>query len=179
MLNTKYIIINPDGFPLINKSALNNAWFVSEVKTVENADEEIQSVIDFDAKNTAIVDKRFEKYLFKFTKDENAKIELTKYAPNNLTYKSKVSTPQLAVFSEIYYEKGWNAYIDGQKVEHFRANYILRAMKIPAGEHKIEFKFEPTVWTMGNQVSLIGSILMILFIAFGIYWEYKNKKKLS
>ncbi len=179
MLNTKHIIINPDGFPLINKSALNNAWFVSEVKTVENADEEIQSVIDFDAKNTAIVDKRFEKYLFKFTKDENAKIELTKYAPNNLTYKSKVSTPQLAVFSEIYYEKGWNAYIDGQKVEHFRANYILRAMKIPAGEHKIEFKFEPTVWTMGNQVSLIGSILMILFIAFGIYWEYKNKKKLS
>jgi len=97
--------------------------------------------------------------------------------PNKLSYKSKAETDQLAVFSEIYYAKGWNAYVDGKLAPHMRANYVLRAMKIPAGEHKIEFKFEPSIWKIGNTISLIGSILfyIVLLGSIGFYF-YKQKE---
>lgn len=175
MLNTRYIIYNPDAAPLQNPFALGNAWFVDEVKVVNNADEEIAAVQNFNPAKTAIVDKRFEKELFKFKKDPAATIELVKYEPNHLIYKTKANSDQLAVFSEIYYEKGWNAYIDGKKVPHFRANYVLRAMKIPAGEHTVEFKFEPSIWTIGTTISWISSIILLLGLAFAVYLEVKKK----
>jgi len=179
MLNTKYFIVNPSYPPMMNNLNLGNAWFVNEIKEVANADEEIKSVRAFNPERTAIIDKKFKGQFFKFKKDESATIILTSYAPNKLIYKSKAQTDQLAVFSEIYYGKGWNAYIEGKPAPHMRANYVLRAMKIPAGEHTIEFKFEPSIWKIGNTISLIGSIIffLTLFGSIGFYFYKKNNIK--
>ena len=157
MLNTKYYIYNPEARPLRNPAALGNAWFVQHVTLVNNADEEIKALDNFSPANTAIVDKKFENELktFKGEKDAKSTIKLTQYKPNYLAYEAKnLKADQLAVFSEIYYNKGWDAYIDGNKVPYLRANYLLRAMVIPAGDHKIEFKFEPKSYYVGEKVSL-------------------------
>jgi len=177
MLNTKYIIYNPEAPPLVNYYSLGNAWFVSNTKVVANANKEIEAVQNFDPKTTAIVDKRFEKELFDFTKDSNAKIVLTSYKPNHLIYKTEAKTDQLAVFSEIYYEKGWNAYIDGNLAPYFRVNYVLRAMKIPAGNHSIDFKFEPKSWAIGTIIALISSLILLLALIGIIIFEFKQKNK--
>ncbi|MCB0823376.1 MAG: YfhO family protein [Bacteroidales bacterium] len=169
MLNTKYII-QPDknNKPTVtpNMGYLGNAWFVPQVEMVENADQELDALTDFDPAKTAVVDKRFEKDLEGFTpsNDTTASIQLIEYAPNQLKYQSNTSKDQLAVFSEIYYDKGWNAYVDGEKVPYFRANYVLRAMVVPAGKHLIEFKFEPRVYAIGEKVSFASSLLVILLV---------------
>lgn len=177
MLNTKYFILDPNSMPFINQYSLGNAWFVNKIKEVKNADEEIQALQNFDPEQTAIIDKRFKDQFFKFRKDSAAKIELVRYAPNKLVYKTNSNTDQLAVFSEIYYDKGWNAYLDGELVPHMRANYVLRSMKVPAGVHEIEFKFEPTIWKTGSSVALAGSILFVLLIAMGVYMQVRSKKE--
>lgn len=177
MLNTKYFILSTDMLPMMNQYSLGNAWFVNKIKEVENADEEIKAIQNFDPEQTAVIDKRFKDQFFKFKKDSSAAIKLTSYVPNKITYRSETKSDQLAIFSEIYYAKGWNAYIDGKLVPHMRANYVLRAVKIPAGNHSIEFKFEPEIWETGNTVSLIGSILFFLVIIGGIYFEVKKNKK--
>jgi hypothetical protein len=176
MLNTKYIIYNPQAQPIMNPYALGNAWFVKDVRVVENADEEIMAVQNFDPAATAIVDKRFKDLLFDFSIDSTATIKLTTYKPNYLEYRSNAATDQLAVLSDIYYDKGWNAYVDGKLVPHFRADYVLRAMKVPAGEHKIEFRFEPKTWRIGGIISMISSILFVLFVLFVVYVEFFRKK---
>lgn len=166
MLNTKYIIYNPDAQPLINKSAYGSAWFVNKVVEAANPDEEIAELKNHYLRNTAIVDSRFMDLVPKtsFTVDSSAAIVLDSYRPNYLTYSSKSSSEELTVFSEIYYEKGWNAYIDGEAVQHFRANYVLRAMIIPPGEHIIEFKFEPSVYIVGERISFVSSLIVILLL---------------
>jgi hypothetical protein len=177
MLNTKYYIYNPGAPPLRNPAALGNAWFVKNVKMVADADEEIKAVANFVPATTAIVDKRFESQLssFKGEQDPSSTIKLITYQPNALTYEVKgVKNPQLAVFSEIYYEEGWNAYINGEKVPHFRANYVLRAMVVPAGDSKIEFKFEPKSFITGSAVSLAGSLIIILVLLGAIGLEIKK-----
>lgn len=177
MLNMKYVIVNPEGQPLPNQNRLGNAWFVSNIKWVENPDEEIEALNSFDPSQTAIVDKRYEGQLagFQAGQDSAASISLTSYQPNELAYKSSSSVEQLAVFSEIYYnnKKGWNAYLDGKLVPHARANYVLRTMLIPAGEHEIVFKFEPESYRNGETISLIASILLMLFVggAFFLNWR--------
>ena len=182
MLNTKYFIYNPDARPMRNPAALGNAWFVNKVKMVANADEEIKAMDNFVPATTAIVDKRFERELggLKIARDSAAAIRLVKYTPNHLIYEtSKLKSDQLAVFSEIYYNKGWNAYIDGQAKPYLRANYVLRAMVIPAGAHKIEFKFEPRSYLTGEKVSLAGSVLLLLIIAAALYFEFRKKRGAS
>ncbi len=153
MMNTKYIIYDLNSAPLPNPHALGNAWFVNDVNIVANADEEIASIKGIDPSNEAVIDKRFSEFVEgkKFRKDESGSIVLTEYEPNYLKYSTKANTDQLAVFSEIYYDKGWNAYIDGEKVPHFRVDYILRGMVLPAGEHTVEFKFHPKSYYTGNQ----------------------------
>ncbi len=170
MLNTKYIKLG-SALPMMNQFQLGNAWFVHDIKDVKNADEEIKAVQNFNPERTAIIDVRFKDNFFSFTKDPDTvcSIILTEYKPNKLIYESKTITDQLAIFSEIYYDKGWNAYVDGKLVPHFRANYVLRAMKVPAGEHKIEFKFEPKIVKTGNTISLVGSVLFILVVLGSIY----------
>src|SRR6185295_15936798 len=135
MLNTKYIIYSPEGGIIVNPKALGNVWFVNEYKLVANADSEITALRNFNPATTAIVDKRFNEQLTGFTphSDSAQTISLTSYEPNDLVYQSKATTEQLAVFSEIYYDKGWNAYVDGKPVPHFRCNYVLRAMRVPSG----------------------------------------------
>jgi hypothetical protein len=184
MLNTKYFIV-PDektGQPQmqINMQAMGNAWFVNNAHMVNNADEEIKALSDFIPAETAIYDKRFENQVkgHLITKDELANITLTEYKPNHLTYKSETVKEQLAVFSEIYYDKGWNAYIDGKPAPYFRANYVLRAMIVPAGNHTIEFKFEPKVYKTGEKIAYASSILLVLLAlgTFGFIAFRKSEK---
>ncbi len=181
MLNTKYFIIPTKEQGAVvqkNPQALGNAWFVKNYKLVDNADQEINALTDFNPAETAIIDKRFKKYLKEFTSGNNTgTIKLEKYEPNHLIYKSLTDGKRLAVFSEIYYAKGWNAYIDGKLTPHFRVNYVLRAMIIPKGEHKIEFKFEPKAYSVGNTIELLSSILFLLVILGILYLEFKSIKQ--
>ena len=181
MLNTKYFIYDPKQPPLANAHALGNAWLVKEVKVVENADQEITSLKNFDPKTTAIVNKGFEKELGGFkTGSGEGEIKLTEYKPNYLKYEATVNSgTQLAVFSEIYYPKGWVSLIDGKETEHIQANFVLRAMVIPAGKHQIEFRFEPQSYYMGNKVSMASSILLLLAIAGYLVYVFKFKKEKS
>ncbi len=183
MLNTKYIIFPDDkNQPQVqlNDEANGNAWFVSEVKFVQSANEEIKALDSLNTKQTAIVNVEYKNYLdnFKFKKDSIASIQLTKYQANDLTYESLSNVDQFAVFSEMYYEDGWNAYVDGELTPHFRADYVLRAMIIPKGKHTIEFKFEPEVIKKGNTITLVSYALMLL-IPLGWYFKDKKDKKIN
>ncbi len=183
MLNTRYIIYNPGQPPLPNPFAYGNAWFVNRVETVENADAEMAALDTINPLQTAVVDKRFAADLQGFTPqpDSLATITLDAYRPNRLTYTSKTATEQLAVFSEIYYQPGWQATIDGKPAPHFRADWILRAMRIPAGEHTIVFEFRPEGYVMAANVSAYSSflILLLLIVAVGysLWKEYGDLKK--
>lgn len=176
MLNTKYFIFNPQAQPLENTSANGNAWFVNNYRIVENADEEIATLGRIDTKFLAIIDKRFEDHVDgkNFVSDSLANIKLVEYKPNYLKYSTQASSEQLAVFAEIYYPEGWKVTIDGEPADHFRANYILRAMTVPAGEHVVEFKFEPKSYYMGEKISLISSLLLIALLIGAAGWEVKN-----
>ncbi len=179
MLNTKYVIYDLNSPPIINPRAFGNAWFVNGFKVAENADEENTVLKEINPLDVAVVDRRFSDQIEgkKFVKDKNGSITLTEYQPNYLKYSTKASTEQLAVFSEIYYDKGWNAYIDGKEAPHFRADYVLRGMVLPGGEHTVEFKFHPQSYYTGNKISLASSILLILaVIGFGLT-EYRKRVK--
>ena len=174
MLNTKYFILQT-GKVNINPNVLGNAWFIKDVKIVENADDEILALNDFDASSIAVIDKRFQSFLIEFSEDSSSNIKLDEYQPNYLRYSSVSTKNQIAVFSEVYYDKGWNSYIDGELVSHFRANYILRAMNIPKGNHTIEFRFEPEIFKIGERISLASSILLIISLIFVSVRELKLK----
>ena len=174
MLNTKYFILQT-GKVNINPNVLGNAWFIKDVKIVENADDEILALNDFDASSIAVIDKRFQSSLGEFSEDSSSNIKLDEYQPNYLRYSSVSTKNQIAVFSEVYYDKGWNSYIDGELVSHFRANYILRAMNIPKGNHTIEFRFEPEIFKIGERISLASSILLIISLIFVSVRELKLK----
>ena len=188
MLNTRYYIFNPNAEPLENPYALGNAWFVKGYQIVGNADAEIAALADFRPDSIAIVDKRFEGYLKDFTSSASAgsTIELRSYSPNRLLYQYSAKSDELAVFSEVYYTPGWNAYIDGKKMPHFRADYLLRAMVVPAGDHQVEFRFEPRSFYTGEKVSFGASLLIILLTVALILsfvfpdivtkWQVKLKK---
>ena len=177
MLNTKYCILNPNQDALQNPMAQGNAWFVSNVRTVKTVDEAMQALGDssIDLRTTAVIHKDF-KNIKTPSNIETAKISLTKYGLNHLEYAASSEFDGPAVFSEVYYPDGWNCYIDGKLVEHFRVNYILRGVMIPAGKHKIEWKFEPKSMETGSFVSGIGSVLLILSCLAIFFIEIKNIK---
>lgn len=184
MLNTKYFI-TPDrttGKPSVRRNplALGNGWFVNEIVWVENADEELAYLNrnDFNPAEIAVIDKRFESTLSGFQPqvDSTAAIYLLEYKPNYLKYETESSADQLAVFSEIYFANGWNAYVDGELKPHWRANYVLRSMKVPAGKHTVEFKFEPQIYYTGENISLAGSVLLVLFVVGGIVLDARSAK---
>ena len=158
---------------------MGNAIFIDSISIVDNPDEEFKAVENFNPLTTAIIDKRFNVNQSDFNYDPNSKIKLDieNYKPNHLIYNIDKASDfnQLAVFSEVYYEKGWNAYIDGNIVPHFRANYILRAMIVPAGTKKIEFKFEPTSFSSGENIALASSIILLLLLAFVSFKEIKSE----
>lgn len=180
MLNTKYFIV-PDSVPgqlkpVLRTSALGNAWFVNNVKYVEGADAEMKAITAFHPGDTAVVQNSFASLVGKINskRDTTASIELIKYHPDDLLYKYTNSEEAVAVFAEIWYDKGWNAYLDGKKVPYFRANYILRAMKLPAGAHQVQFKFEPKSYLIGDKISMFASFLLVVTAGFAFFSKRKH-----
>jgi uncharacterized membrane protein YfhO len=151
---------------------------------VPNADAEIDTLTGINTKIQAVVDERFKDQLSDVNPaatDTLSKITLTSYAPNKLAYDCQSEAGGVVVFSEIYYEKGWNAFIDGVQVPHFRCNYVLRGMKVPAGKHTIEFRFDPEVVTKGEGISLIASILLYggIVVVGGLGFLKKRKQQVA
>lgn len=180
MLNTKYVIQVDDKnqeFPALNDKANGNAWFITNAKFVNSADEEMKALNKFNSKDEVIINTKEFKVSTKtsYVRDSLAKIKLITYKPNYIKYISENSNIGLAVFSEIYYPKGWIATIDGKEVPIFRTNYTLRGLEIPAGKHNIEFRFEPQVVKTGSNIVLISGFGMALLIAVGVYLERKKK----
>ncbi len=182
MLNTKYFIFptgNSQTAPLQNPYAYGNAWFVDNVKYVQNANEEIDALNTTVPTKTAVVSNDF-KQIFNGVqtafKDSLSTVKLTSYAPNALTYETSSSKDGVVVFSEIYYP-GWQAYLDGQAVDHGRADYILRAMKVPAGKHKIEFKFDPQSIHTTENIAYVALGVLILGAIGVIVIEVRKRKK--
>ena len=180
MLNVKYFIIPSDNGKeeaQQNPDANGNAWFVNEVQYVKTANEEIKALDSLNTKKVAIL-KDHNSYGFensrKYDIDSLATIKLTKYSLNALSYESFSNQNGFAVFSEIYYKDGWNAYIDGELKPHLNVNYVLRGLEIPAGKHSIEFRFEPKVIQTGSTISLLSYVFLLL-IPLGWFFYDKNK----
>lgn len=186
MLDTKYFILpvgQEGGTAIENPEACGAAWFVENIKTVNTADEEILALNDFNPQHTAILNKEFSSQLQNkdfSNADQQATITLQESPnknPDLKIYKTKSTTPQLCVFSEIYYKEGWKAYIDGKETPILRANYVLRALEVPAGEHTIELRCEPDTLKTFNIINLIGSILIVVFVIGAIALPFIKKKK--
>lgn len=182
MLNVKYIIGKDEqqqDIPLQNPEANGNAWFVKEIKKVANADEMMREMKSFKSKETALAFTNDPISKTTFSVDSLAQIKLINAQPNKLVYESTNSKDGFAVFSEMYYPKGWNITINGKSTNMHEVNYTLRGLEIPAGINKIEFTFEPQVVKTGSLISLITSIIAVLAIFGGLFWKYKNKKQLA
>ncbi len=174
MLNTRYIINGQPGQERVqpNPAALGNAWFVDSLILVQTPNQEIDALTDLDPGRTAVVrETEFAGLVDPFPKNNSGSIELTDYYPDRLTYSSKNSQKGLAVFSEIWYgpDKGWKAFIDGEPAPHFRVNYALRGMMVPAGEHTIEYRFEPATYRIGKTISLLSSGLLLIGLLGMLY----------
>ncbi|AZA51672.1 YfhO family protein [Chryseobacterium sp. G0201] len=181
LLNAKYWVAGdpeqPQAMP--NPKANGNSWFVSDLKFVNSPNQEIKSIGVIDSKKTAVIASADKEYFNNKTvqPDPTAFINLTKYQPNELEFKSESKTPQLAVFSEIYYPHGWKMFVDEKEVPYIKADYLLRAVHVPAGKHNIRMIFEPEVIETGKWISLLSFGLFVILSGFGIYWMNKNKKK--
>ncbi|MDR6459635.1 hypothetical protein J2786_002742 [Chryseobacterium vietnamense] len=181
LLNAKYMVFGGPEQPQVvpNPKANGNAWFVSDLKFVDTPNQEIKSIGTIDNKKTAVIASSDKSYFDNkpVQADSTAFITLTKYQPNELEFKSQSKTPQLAVFSEVYYPHGWKVLVDEKEVPYIKADYLLRAVHVPAGNHHIRMVFEPEVIEKGKWLSLLSFGLFILLAAFGIFWMNKNKKK--
>jgi uncharacterized membrane protein YfhO len=181
MLNTKYFIVPAGENKQVvqqNPNALGNAWMVDSIIIVDNANAEIDSLKNFIPSYSAIVHNEFKNYVGNFNPNKEGNINLTSYEPNKLVYKFESPSEQFVVFSEIWYgpNKGWQAYIDGKAVEHIRVNYLLRGMKIPAGSHEIKFEFRPKSFYLGETISMICSLFILIGIIAGFFFtNFKNK----
>ena len=175
MLNAKYLVYGPGRDNIIpNEGALGNAWFVSNVVTANSPTEELKKVCEIDTRNTAVIDgSTFKVPDFSF--DSAANIKLVEHNPNYLKYESQSGKNGLAVFSEIYYPKGWIGLVDGKETEIIRANYILRALPIPAGKHTVELKFQPDAYVVGNKITTASSWLMLMIVVGCIGWTLKKE----
>ena len=178
MLNTRYIILDPGSAPLYNRYASGNAWLVNGITLVENADAELQAVRTVNPKEVAVADRRFAEMIpvAATAASPGDTIYLTSYEPNLLTYRAELTSERVAIFSEIYYKYGWKAFIDDIPADHFRANYVLRGMTLPAGSHTITFRFEPESYKIGNKVSLAGSILLLAFLVLAAIPIFKQRR---
>ena len=182
MLNVRYIIQEDEEgqrSAAFNPAALGNAWFVNRLLPVKDSNEELSRLneVELDAEALLNTSKFPDIRRFEYEIDSTASIQLIDYRPNHLTYNSNSSVTTMAIFSEMYYAHGWNAYIDGILHPHFRVNYVLRAMEIPAGRHKIEFKFEPEVIETGSQISIAGSVVLLLVLLGGSIVAYIRRTK--
>lgn len=178
MLNVKYFIVPTEEGPKAqqNPDAYGNAWFVKDLKWVNSANEAILALDETDLKNTAVINEEFRNDVSpEFSYSSSAEIELISHQPNELVYQTSADNDQFAVFSESYYQPGWQAYVDGKEVSHVRVNYVLRGMNIPAGEHKVTFRFEPEVVNIGSAIALASSIILGLAVLGGIFYGFKSR----
>jgi hypothetical protein len=184
MLNVKYVIqTDKEGkeIPVANPGANGNAWFVSSVRLVNKPDDVMKALDHLDTKTTAVFnvhdyEGKFKSARMKKQWDTTGTIKVVEYKPNYIKYQSDNAKDGLAVFSEMYYKNGWNAYVDGKLTDHFPVDYVLRAMEVPGGKHTIEFKFEPQVVKTGGTITLVSSIGMLLLLIGGIYFEKSYRK---
>ena len=184
MLNTKYFVLpagrNGEAIPIQNPYAYGNAWFVKNVSYVANANEEIETLYDINPRETAVVDKRFEETLKGVTTnntDSLASITLTSYSPNHLVYETTNENDGIAIFSEIYYPDGWQVTIDGQPATLARANYILRALHLPAGKHVVEMKFDPQSLHLTEGIAYGALVLLLIGVITAICLTYTKKNR--
>lgn len=184
MLNGKYIITKDDdgrATPMRNPGALGNAWYVSSLSLAETPNQECEALGKVDLSTTMVVGDDFKQYVDGFRPAaQGSSIKLTSYAPDVLTYTSQSTADGTVVFSEIYYPYGWKAYIDGKPAEIFRANYLLRAMNIPAGQHEIRMEFRPDSIRLGNTVSTLFIVIMystVLGLIIGTLVKRRQQRK--
>ena len=184
MLNTRYFIFpggeNGQTVPLQNPHASGNAWFVDDVLYVDNANAEIDALDSIHPARTAVVDRRFRDILHGATQmphDSLASIRLTEYAPNRLVYTTDNAADGVAVFSEIYYPDGWQTTIDGQPASLARADYVLRALHIPAGRHTIEMRFDPTSLHVTEGIAYTAAVLILLGLVAALLLAWRNARR--
>ncbi len=181
MLNTKYFIFadeNNQTQVVENPEINGNAWFIDTIKVVQNANQEMMALKTLNTKHSVVIHEEFSKdiALNLQQRDTSATIELINYQPNYLKYKLNSKTEQQVVFSEMYYKNGWNAYIDGELLPHYRANYVLRTMKVPAGNYTLEFKFEPTIIEKGSKLTLLSILIFIVIISVSFWFGFAKGK---
>ncbi len=181
MLNTKYFIVknpaNGQEEARLNPDAYGPCWLVKSIHYVNNADEEMKALDSINVRDTAIVQKNFQPVIkFNPEPDTTASIKLISNLNDKVDYKFSSKTNQFAVFSEIYYDKGWDAYLDGKKTDYCRVDYVLRGMPVPAGEHNIEFRFEPRVYAVSDTISAVSSILVYLLLIGTVVTEWRKRK---
>ena len=179
MLNTKYVIYDPNSAPIENPCAFGNAWIVNDICWAGTPNEEFDAIATTDLRHTAIVNQEFQQQVGDYAATDSlvGQVTLTEYKPNKLTYSFKASQDQLVVFSEIWSDTGWKLYLDGQEHPLLRANYLLRCALIPSGDHQIVMEYAPKAWKVGNTVQLASSILVILGMIGAIVFSFKKKEK--
>ncbi|HWK98511.1 MAG TPA: YfhO family protein, partial [Parapedobacter sp.] len=181
MLNTRYLITadNENNQRIQRRStAAGNAWFVEKVTMVASNEEEMEAINSFDPAKEAFIHEEFKPLLDegRLSRPENASITLTSYRPDHLVYEYSAPRDAIAVFSEVWYDKGWKAFVDGQELPILRANYVLRALQLPGGNHQVEFRFEPRSYHLGETISLVGSIVLVLGLAAAIWLDLRRRQ---
>ena len=186
MLNMKYAVVgNEQPMVVKNPNAYGNAWFVDSVVLANTPNEESDALNTINLHNTLVTDVKFADFVkdFRPNHDETAQIQLTKYAPDYVEYDYTAGMPGTVVFSEVYYPYGWNAYIDGQAADHFRANYTLRAMNVPAGSHHIRLEFRPATVEKWVKVSVACSYIIYLtflgIVGYAIFRAVRGRKEVK
>jgi hypothetical protein len=179
MLNAKYVIFDPDQPALKNLNALGPAWFVDEVRYVPSPDEEIRLVGNIEPDKTAVLNEADRSVIGEATIDPSATVKLEEYATDQMRYTTSSSKDGVVMFSEIWYGPDWQAYLDGVPVDHSRANFVLRAMKVPAGQHEIVFKLESTPFKLGSTVNLMASALLIVLALYALFKEYTRQDAMA
>ncbi|MGY6562736.1 MAG: hypothetical protein ACXITV_11600 [Luteibaculaceae bacterium] len=175
MLNTRYVVYSADAAPLSNPFAYGDGWAVERIKWVETADAEILSLQDENLRNTVVLNKKYEETVTKnYSALGRASVKLTDYKSNHLTYTIDSPQEQVIVFSEIFYP-GWQAYVNGEKADHFQANFVLRAMVVPAGKSTVEFKFEPSIYNTVRSLQIAGNGLLLIIVGLLLFFAYKKK----
>ncbi len=180
MLNAKYIIIKDEKgkiVPFVNEEANGNAWFIETLKPLPSANETIKALEDLNTKRVAVQENKADTNAKRFETDSLAQIKVVEYKPNYIKYKSQNNFDGFAVFSEIYYPHGWQAFVDGKPAEFTRVNYVLRGMALPAGTHTIEFKFDPEVVKLGSNIALASSGVLGILILLGLFYTYKKRQE--
>ncbi len=183
MLNTKYIV-QKDQYGSTtaaqqNPGAMGNVWFVKSLQVVPNAMAEMKALNNFNPRDTAVIQQSFMSKLGNIptTYSGAGTIQLVKNDNNVVTYRSSNTANEFGVFSEVYYEAGWKAFIDGKEAPIAKVNYVLRGLHIPAGNHQIEFRFEPKGFYTGKSITNISTIVLLLLLAAGVFLEWRSQRQ--